>query len=266
MSSDYSLMIDDLVCNPAQTPAAKSATIGSETLRGSVMKSLRLIPIVAAGIVLCVQDVAAQAPFRYREYTLGSSTASVAQLSDTPTADIKLLHERPARIQGLEWRAPYVPSGRQPPDPVREVRFSFYDDQVYRIVATYDRERMQGLTNDDLIEVISKTYGVPLLRNARTAQNDVPNDMRADTVVVAQWEDPASLLTLTRGTYSSEYQLVLASKALSPRARAAIREALRLDTQEAPQRERALRSKEASDVRAAGEKARVANKAAFKPE
>jgi hypothetical protein len=97
------------------------------------------------------------------------------------------------------------------------------------------------------------------------AQNAVPQDMRADTVVVAQWDDPASVLTLTRGTYSSEYQLVLASKELSPRAHAAIKEALRLDTQEAPQRERQLRSKDAADVRAASEKARVANKAAFKP-
>jgi hypothetical protein len=31
---------------------------------------------------------------------------------------------------------------------VRVVLFSFYDDQLYQIVVTYDRERMEGLTND----------------------------------------------------------------------------------------------------------------------
>jgi hypothetical protein len=229
------------------------------------MKRIGLMTFVAVGVVLGVRDIAAQAPFRYREYSLGSGVAAVAQINDTREGDIKVLHERPARIQELAWRAPHAPLENQQPDPVREVLFSFYDDQLYRIVATYDRERMQGLTNDDVIEVVSKAYGTPLLRHARMAQNEVPPDMRADTVAVAQWDDPASLLTLTRGTYSSEYQLVLASKTLGPRAQAAIKEALRLDTREAPERERVRRSKEAADVQVTSEKARVANKAAFKP-
>jgi hypothetical protein len=224
-----------------------------------------LLMAAAVSVVVGGWDVAAQTPFRYREYSLGSGVASVAQISNTREDDVKVVHERPARIQEVEWRAPYVPTGNQLPDPVREVRFSFYDDQLYRILVTYDRARMHGLTNDDLIEIISRTYGIPLLRHARTAQNDLPPDMRADTVVVAQWDDHASLLTLARGTYTSEYQLVLASKALTPRAQAAIKEAFRLDTQEAPAREREMRSTEAADVRAAGEKARIANKAAFKP-
>jgi hypothetical protein len=58
---------------------------------------------------------------------------------------------------------------------------------------------------------------------------------------------------------------VLISKTLHPRARAAIKEALRLDTQEAPQRDRDRRAKEAADAHATNEKARAANKAAFKP-
>jgi hypothetical protein len=89
----------------------------------------------------------------------------------------------------------------------------------------------------------------------------------ADTTVVAQWEDAASLLTLTRDTYSAlPYQLVLASKALDPQARGAIKEVLRLDTEEAPQRERDQRTKEVADARVASEKARVVNKAAFRPD
>jgi len=49
------------------------------------------------------------------------------------------------------------------------------------------------------------------------------------------------------------------------RARAAITEAVRLDTQEAPQRELDSRKKEVADARVASEKARVINKAAFRP-
>jgi hypothetical protein len=59
--------------------------------------------------------------------------------------------------------------------------------------------------------------------------------------------------------------LVLVSKTLSPRARAAIKEALRLDTVEAPKRERDQRTKEVDNARVASQKARVVNKAAFKP-
>jgi hypothetical protein len=59
--------------------------------------------------------------------------------------------------------------------------------------------------------------------------------------------------------------LMLISKALNARARAAIKQALRLETQEAPQRERDQRKKESADALAAGQKARVVNKAAFRP-
>jgi len=86
-----------------------------------------------------------------------------------------------------------------------------------------------------------------------------------DTTVVAQWEDAASLVTLTRSTYPSGYQLVLISKTLDVRARAAIKEALRLDTQEAPQRELDQRKKAVADADLASQKARVLNKAAFRP-
>jgi hypothetical protein len=150
---------------------------------------------------------------------------------------------------------------------VRDVRFSFYDDQLYRVLVTYDRDRMEGLTNDDVIASLSATYGVPLLRNQRAAHGALPADLHAGaTTVVAQWEDATSLLTLTRETtFSPQLQLVLVSKTLNPRARAAIKEALRLDTQEAPQRELDQHKKEVADASVAGQKARVLNKPAFRP-
>jgi hypothetical protein len=78
-----------------------------------------------------------------------------------------------------------------------------------------------------VIESLSATYGVPLLRHTRTASTVRPAGVLADKTVVAQWEDAASLLTLTRGTYSPQFQLALISKTLNPRARTAIKEAVR---------------------------------------
>lgn len=229
------------------------------------MTSIRVIAVASVGALLCGQSLVAETPFQYREYVLGSSVASVAKISKSREDGIKTLHDRPARIQQLEWRAPYVSSGTELADPVRDVLFSFYDDQLYQVVVTYDRNRMEGLTNDDLIESISTTYGLALLRHARAAQTPVLGDIPADTTIVAQWEDAGSLLTLRRDTYAPQFQLVLISKTLNPRARAAIKDALRLDTQEAPQRERDQRTKEVADARVASQKARVVNKAAFKP-
>ena len=226
------------------------------------MMNMRIAAIASLGFVLGGQPAFAQAPFSYREHALGSSVASVVKISGARASDTKTPHERPARIEELQWRAPYVLSGTQLADPVRDVLFSFYDDQLFQVVVTYDPDRMEGLTNDDVIESLSATYGVPLLVHQRAPRNV---DSPAETTILARWEDAASLLTLTRGAYSPQFRLVLISKTLNARASAAVKEAVRLDAVEAPQRELDQRKKNVADARAATVKARVANKAAFKP-
>jgi hypothetical protein len=227
------------------------------------MTSVRMVAIASLGVACAGQPVFAQSLSQYREYALESTVASVLGNSGARETDTKTLHERPAKIQELLWRAPYVLTGAQLADPVRDVMFSFYNDQLYQVVIAYDRARTEGLTNDDLIESISATYGVPALPHAKTARGLPPAD--ADTAVVARWDDGASSLTLMRGIYSPELQLVLVSKALSARARSAIAEARRLDARAAPQREVDERKKEVAAARVANEKVRVLNKAAFKP-
>ena len=61
------------------------------------------------------------------------------------------------------------------------------------------------------------------------------------------------------------FRMVIASRQLEKLAQAADAEAVRLDAREAPQREVALQKKEAEDKRVADEKARLVNKAAFRP-
>ena len=107
---------------------------------------IRVLAIASLGIVLAGQPVFSQSLSRYRTYTLESSLAAILKSSGARQTDLQTLHERPAKIQVLEWRAPYVSPGNVAADPVHSLLFSFYDDQLYRIVVTYDRDRMEGLT------------------------------------------------------------------------------------------------------------------------
>jgi hypothetical protein len=216
---------------------------------------------IAVALVFGPHLGSAQDLSRYRVYVLESSLESVIAASGARAADAKTLHERPARIQELEWRAPYVSFGSEMADPVRGAVFTFCDDALYQIVVNYDRDRTDGLTDRDIIESLTAVYGEPLLKSAKNR----PPAALPDTVVVAQWDNPGSSLTLLRGSYSTDFQLVLMSKALSTRAQNAIREAGRLDTIEAPRRELEQRKKEVADANVARDKVRTTNKAAFRP-
>jgi hypothetical protein len=222
-------------------------------------------PLVVAVILLISgQTASAQDIASYRVYALESSFDSVVAASGADSADATTLHERPATIQELLWRAPYVSSTATLADPVRQIVFTFYNDALYQVVVTYDRERTEGLTTMDLVEALSATYGVPTLASARTRAHPSAETF-PDSIVLARWESAKSLVTLVRGSFTPEYQLILISKPLSTRARGAIREAVRLDAIEAPRRESEQRKKEARDASTARDKIRIANKAAFRP-
>jgi hypothetical protein len=86
-----------------------------------------------------------------------------------------------------------------------------------------------------------------------------------DAIVVARWDSAPASVTLVRGAFSPELRLVVVAKPLNARARAAIKEAARLDALEAPRRELEQRKKDVDDAAAASAKARTVNKAAFRP-
>ena len=230
------------------------------------MVALRVGVLALLGSAVGAQSLAAQAPFRYREYALGSSVESVVTISGARAGETRTVHERPARIERLDWRTPYALSSSQPSDPVRDVRFSFYDGQLYEIVVSYDRDSTEGLTDTDLTESLAAIYGAPLAAPGRAARRIPSSNEIGDTMLVAHWEDATTRVMLTQGSsYRPEYQLVLTSKALDALARRAIAEAQRLDLQEAPQRELERRNQDLADARAASDKARAVNKPAFRP-
>jgi hypothetical protein len=224
----------------------------------------RAFVIGTAALSLFGHVAAAQDVSRYRGYVLDSTLASVAATSGARTTDAKTIHERPAKIQELEWRAPYVSSGSALADPVRGIVFTFLDDALYQVIVSYDRDRTDGLTNSDIIGTLTAAYGPPVLRSAKQ-QPTRPAAAQPDPIALAQWETAQASLTLVRASYPPEFQLILLSKPLSLRARNATREAIRLDAAEAPQRELDQRKKEAAAASAAQEQTRATNKAAFRP-
>ena len=228
------------------------------------MTSARGVVFATAAFVLSGSMASAQDLSRYRTYVLESTLESVVAASGARASDVKTMHVRPAKIQELEWRAPYVSSESPLADPVRDIEFTFINDALYQIVVSYHRSRTDGLTNADIIETLTATYGQPLLRSARAGT--LPMAVApTHTIVVAQWETAEASLALVRDAYVPAFQVILVSKPASTRARSAIREAVRLDALEAPQRESAQRRQDAADATAASEKARDTNKPAFRP-
>ena len=123
------------------------------------MNSARIV-VLATGVFFGVQLASAQDLSRYRGYALESSLESVIASSGARADRAMTLHPRPATIQELDWRAPYASVGSAAADSVREIAFSFYNDALYQLIVSYDRDKTDGLTNKDLIDSLSS---LPLL-------------------------------------------------------------------------------------------------------
>ena len=224
-----------------------------------------LIALGAGILILSTQLLDAQDRMRYREFQLGSDVASIAKLIGSAPSDVKLVHQRPAVMKDIEWRPRYFSRGvSQQTDPVELIVFRFYDDQLFRVVVDYDRDRTEGMTATDMIEAITAEYGtasrvLPVANRAPTL------DYGAADAPVAIWGDKESTVTLLRVAYPVSFRLVVALTRLDNLARTASAEAVRLDVKEAPQREIARQKKESDDAIAALEKAKTENKAVFRP-
>jgi hypothetical protein len=222
---------------------------------------VRLVAI----ILLASWPVAAADLGTYREFKIGASTADVIAHTGAAERDVKTLHERPALLQELSWRRPYV-SGRNSPDgeSVAAIVFSFIDNQLFRMAIDYDRSRTEGLTNEDMITSLSAMYGPRSTRPAPIVPR--PSFDSIDTrTVIATWRDGDATLTLNQSTYSGGFSLVITSISLEALARKAQATAVTMDAREAPAREAARAKEQADAARAAAEKTRTTNKDTFKP-
>ena len=198
----------------------------------------------------------------YRAFQLGMDLPAVEKQGGPIASEVKTVHIRPALIQDFEWRPRDFLGRSTQSDPLKDVLLSFYNGKLFRIVANYDRYKTEGLTAEDMIEAISATYG-PAARPA--AEILFPSAMSGNVKVIARWEDSEYSLNFVQSPYQPSFALVSFSKQLDTLAKDAAAEAIRLDAQEAPQRDAVQKRQQADEASATQEKARLTNKPAFRP-
>jgi hypothetical protein len=228
----------------------------------------RSVAVCVFGIVCSTHALQGQTFSRYRNFDLGSNLAAVSAATGRAASEAKTIHQRPAVLNELEWRLSRWDTEANAPstDPVERIVFSFYNDQLFRMVVDYSQERTEGMTPKDLIEAISAVYGAALPATARSAGRAASQVEIESGSAVARWGDTEHGVVLYQtSSYRAGFRLIVADAPRAELARKADAEAQRLDAQEAPQREVTRHNKERDDQLAAAAKARSANKGGFQP-
>ena len=212
-------------------------------------------PAVSAEVVLS----------HYRGISLGDSVPTVVDRLQLPAADVKVVQESPTVVQEVTWRPHrYVSGATVEPDPVAEMVLTFHLGRLARIAVIYDRERTQGLTDADLLELMSPAYGASQLIVSPTQSTFTVTPL-AERQTIGQWEDAETLLRLWRDHYPNRVGLTFTSIVEDRALQQALTDGALLHTAEAPARELARLTAEAAAIEARDVKSRTNNKAAFKP-
>ena len=229
-----------------------------------MIRSYAIGLMILGGVMVSIASIYGQSNARYRDFRLGGDLASVETVTGVSASDAKTVRSRPALLQELTWRRPYA-FNQTAVDPVEQIMFSFYNDQLFRLVVDYDRGRTEGMTDADMVEGISTMYGATVKPPLKTNRAPLVDVDEASSTRVAAWGNAEYAAVLYRLSYASGFRMVVTSVRLNALARTAEAQATRMDDRDAPQRERARQKKEADDERAAKAKSRIANKAAFRP-
>ena len=224
------------------------------------MKIIDKVVIALVLILLSTSAVSAQDLSKYRSFSLGMRLAELSKQVNATPDDVAVIHQNPALIQELTWWP--VPSDQSSAsvDPVQTILFSFYSNELYKIVVTYSGSATQGLSAEDLVRAVSAEYGAATVPFAETnpSTNGAYNNTQE---AIAFWEDSQYSVVLSRSPLSGSFQLVLFSKQLNSQAEAAIADAIRQEREAAPQKMVARAKKEADALEAV----RRANLKAFRP-
>ncbi|MGH9427430.1 MAG: hypothetical protein ACRD2L_14150 [Terriglobia bacterium] len=229
------------------------------------MSTARNLALSVVCTLLWTHLIEGQDLSRYREFQFGMSLPAVAKKAGVKPSDAKAVHQRPAIIQELQWRPQHFLSASPQSDPLKDVLFSFYNGELFRMVVNYDPDKTQGLTNDDLVRAMSATYGIATRPSAKTISFSSAQGYSETEKILARWEDAQYSFNLFRSSYQPNFGMIVFSKQMDALARLAIVNSIRLDQQEAPQRDVERQQKEDRENRASEEKARLANKDNFRP-
>ena len=212
----------------------------------TMMRSLVVCFLMIIVILLSIPQVHAQALSTYRNFSFGMTVADLSKQIDQKPANAAVLHERPALIQELTWWPPQPYGSLRPAEPVDQLLFSFYNGALYRMLVTYENSATKGLTDEDMIRVISAKYGLATRPVAAVVNFPMNPSYKATEKVIARWEDSQYSLNLFR-SYGDTFAIVMFTKQLDAQAGVSIAESVKLDQEEAPQKEAARVKKNAED-------------------
>ncbi len=213
----------------------------------TMMRSLVLCFLIVIVILLSIPQVHAQDLSRYRNFSFGMTVADLSKQIDQKPANAAVVHERPALIEELTWLLPQPYGSSRPAEPVDQILFSFYNGALYRMLVTYEDSATKGLTEEDMIRVVSAKYGVATRPVAAVVNFPMNPSYKATERVIARWEDSQYSLNLFR-SYVNTFAIVMFSKELDAQAGISIVESVKLEQEEAPQKEAARVKKTADDV------------------
>jgi hypothetical protein len=211
-------------------------------IRSLVVCFLMIVVILISTPLIHAQDLS-----RYRNFSFGMTVADISKQVDQTPANAAVVHEHPALIEELTWLPPQPYTSSRPAEPVDQILFSFYDGALYRMLVTYEGSATKGLTDEDMIRVVSAKYGAATRPVAAVVNFPMNPSYKATEKVIARWEDSQYSLNLFR-SYVDTFAIVMFSKQLDAQAGISIAESLKLEQQEAPQKEAARAKKTAEDV------------------
>jgi hypothetical protein len=223
-----------------------------------ILKSaIVLLLALSMGSIISAQDLS-----KYRKFALGTTLPDLLQQTGQDSREVSVDHQSPALIQEMTvWPVDgSYSSSSANRDPVLQILFSFYNGRLYRMAVTYDRLSMEGLTEDDLVGAISLRYGTGR-RYYPEINLITPDPIEPPDEVIARWENPLNSVSLVQSTGINSFRLIVLSKQLDAQAETAITAAVKLETEEAPQKEVDRQNQDAVDV----ETARQKNLTGFRP-
>ena len=146
------------------------------------------------------------------------------------------------------------------PEALAEMVLTFHLGRLARIVATYDRDRTEGLTNADLHDAFTTIYGTSMLV-------PTPGGVRSSSEpeIIGQWGDGETLVVLWREVYPRRFKVTVSSVAADRLLQGGLASGVRLEATEAPTRDMVRRLSEEQTQRRRDEQSRLDNKSAFKP-
>ena len=204
--------------------------------------AIALVMVLFSAQLIYGQDLS-----KYRTFSFGMSLATVSKQVNLDASELQLIHQQPAVIQELTWYPPQPFGSSRAAEPVQKILFSFENGALYRILVTYDSSAIKGLTDEDMIRVISAKYGVA---TRPVAEVNFPTNPSYNSTekVIARWEDNQYSLSLIRSSVPETFAIVMFDKRLDAQAEVSIAESVQQERQEAPQKEAARVKKVADDL------------------